>query len=87
MKAPILQVKCWPNLVSNQASQIFPDGQSDKKNAIAVLHSRKLVIVAVVNQNQFAQCQEVHVSNFNRNAFNFVIGYFNPNNRIPVVCV
>ena len=49
MKAPILQVACWNNLVGQAAHKIFPDGKGKDKNAIAVLHSRKLVISAIVN--------------------------------------
>ena len=46
---PILQVDCAKNLISPKAAQVFGGRQSENCTAIAILHSRKLVISAIVN--------------------------------------
>ena len=73
---PILQVECAKNLISPKAAQVLGGRQSQDSVAVAVLHSRKLVIAAIVTTNDFSSYQEVHTHSFNRNAFNFVIGNF-----------
>ena len=64
--APILQVDCAPKLVSANLVQKHLDAAIDpeKTIAIAVLHSRKLTISLIVNQNAFAQYQEVYSYSF-----------------------
>ena len=47
--------------------------------AICVLHSRKLTISLIVHHDAFSQYQEVYTLEFQRNAFNFLIGNFGPN--------
>ena len=72
---PILQVDCAKNLISPKA-QVLGGKNTQETTAIAVLHSRKLVIAAIVTSNDFSSYQEVHTHSFNRNAFNFIIGNF-----------
>ena len=75
---PILQVACAQNLAGPKAQQFLPSQSRNVKdlNAVAVLHSRKLVIAMIVTTNDFSSFQEVHSHTFNRNAFNFVVGCF-----------
>ena len=66
LQAQILQVDCAPKLVSANLINKYIDGGLDpeKTNAVAVLHSRKLTISLIVNQNAFAQYQEVYSFSF-----------------------
>ena len=75
---PILQVDCAKNLISPKVLHPLGGRASEETMAIAVLHSRKLVIAAVVTTDDYTNYKEVHTHNFNRNAFNFVIGNFGP---------
>lgn len=87
LAAPILQVSCGPKLVSAKLAQkhLNGDPDPDKTNAIAVLHSRKLTISLMINQESFSSFQEVYSFSFKRNAFNFMIGDFGPNKSAVVV--
>ena len=72
--APILQVGCERGLVNVQAS----GGAVTNPNHIcmAILQSRKLIIAHMVVKDDLSEIKEIHVHEFTRNAFNFMIGVF-----------